>query len=290
MDESQPISAALSALATQGWHVSAVGQGWQLQREAYTLYVGMNRRWLYFTLPLTQRQPSAHYLQAARRLYLCKYARDPQGQLLLQAELPLAELERTYIHMTVEALWRAATQHDQPAMPSQAAARAETLEYFPRHTLDTYFKALKHEGWGFRKPLSLNDYHFHYKAAERPFEVYLAFNAAWAYWQVPILDEAAAAAWWQAGQHEVLCRYLLAVNEQLYWARFVLDEEGRVVLLLDMPLTLFTLERFRLSGQAVAQYAADYAYEVQIMADLGRDAALARLLTTDSGERSGFSN
>ncbi|MCE7946680.1 MAG: hypothetical protein DYG88_04540 [Chloroflexi bacterium CFX4] len=290
MDELQPISAALSALATQGWQISTAEQGWQLQREGHTLYVGMNTRWLYFTLPLPQTQPAAHYLQAARRLYLCKYAYDSQGQLLLQAELPLAELERTYIHMTVEALWRAAIQHDQPVMPSQPAERGETLEYFPRHTLDTYFKALKHEGWGFRKPLSLNDYHFHYKAAERPFEVYLAFNAAWAYWQVPILDAAAAADWWQGGQHEALCRYLLAVNEQLYWARFVLDEEGRVVLLLDAPLTLFTLERFRLSGQAVVQYAADYAYEVQIMADLGRDAGLARLLTADSGERLAFHN
>lgn len=290
MDESQPISAALFALATRGWQVSVAEQGWQLQREAYTIYVGMNTRWLYFTLPVPQTQPSAHYLQAARRLYLCKYARDPQGQLWLQVELPLAELERTYVHMAVESLWRAAIQHDQPFSHTQTSTRDETLEYFPRHALDTYFKALKHEGWGFRKPISLNAYHFHYKAAERPFEVYLAFNAAWAYWQVPILDEAAAAAWWQGGQHEALSRYLLAVNEQLYWARFVLDDDGQVILLLEVPTTLFTLERFRLSGQAVAQYAADYAYEVQIMADLGRDAALARLLTTNFNERLGFLN
>ncbi|MCS6872095.1 MAG: YbjN domain-containing protein [Anaerolineae bacterium] len=291
MDESQPIQAALSALATQGWQVSASEGGWLLQREAYTVYADINARWLYFSLPVLQTQPAAYYLQASRRLYLCKYSCDPHGQLLLQAELPLADLERTYIHTTVEALWRAAQQHDLPLVNQAASVPAEpNIEYFPRHALDIYFKGLRHEGWGFRKPISVNEYHFHYKAPERPFEVYLAFNAAWAYWQVPILEGASAAAWWRSAERETLCRYLLAVNEQLYWARFALDNEGNVLLLLDVPLSLFTLERFRLSAQAVAQYAADYAYEVLIMSELGRDEALARFLTPNLSERLEFHN
>lgn len=290
-DDLQAIHAALSALQTQGWQVSAAAEGWQLQRAGRTLYADLNARWLYFSLPVPQTQPAAHYLQAARRLYLCKYGRDPHGQLLLQAELPLIELERTYIHLTVEALWQAARQHDSPAARPLSAEPAEpNVEYFPRYALDTYFKGLRHEGWGYRKPISTNEYHFHYKAPERPFEVYLAFNAAWAYWQVPILQGEAAARWWGGQGREALCEYLLAVNEQLYWARFAVDESGNVLLLLDVPLAFFSLERFRLSAEAVAQYASDYAYEVLIMADLARDEGLAGWLTGASSERLEFHN
>lgn len=290
MDDSQPIHAALSALETQGWQVSASSEGWQLRREAHTIYADLNARWLYFSLPVPQTQPAAHYLAASRRLYLCKYGRDPHGQLLLQAEVPLVELERTYIHMAVEALWRAAQQHDSPVVSPSAAPASQDIEYFPRYALEMYFKGLRHEGWGLRKEISLNEYHLHYKAPERPFDVYLAFNAAWAYWQAPILEGEAAARWWRSPERERLCRYLLAVNEQLYWARFVLDDSGNILLLLDVPLTLFTLERFRLSAQAVAQYASDYAYEVLIMAELGRDEGLARLLTLNPSERLEFHN
>jgi len=291
MDDSQPINAAMRALKTLGWQVSAGAAGWQLQRDAYTIYADVNARWLYFSLPVPQTQPAAHYLQVSRQLYLCKYARDPQGQLLLQAELPLVELERTYIHTTVEALWRAAQKHDSPLTSAPSAPAAEqNVEYFPRYALDVYFKGLQHEGWGLRKPISANEYHLHYKAPERPFEVYLAFNAAWAYWQVPILEGAAAAAWWRSAQRDRLCQYLLTVNEQLYWARFVVDEQSNVLLLLDMPLSLCTLERFRLSAQAIAQYASDYAYEVLIMAELDRDEALARLVSANLNERLEFHN
>jgi len=61
-------------------------------------------------------------------------------------------------------------------------------------------------------------------------------------------------------------------------------------LLLDMPLSLCTLERFRLSAQAIAQYASDYAYEVLIMAELDRDEALARLVSANLNERLEFHN
>lgn len=291
MDVSQPIHAALSDLKTKGWQVGVSSDGWLLQREGHALYASLNARWLYFSLPVPQTQPAAHYLQASRRLYVCKYGRDPHGQLLLQAELPLADLERTYIHLSVEALWRAVQQHDSP-MPSPVESTPidQTIEYFPRYALDTYFKGLRHEGWGLRKAISLNEYRLHCKTPERPFEVYLAFNAAWAYWQVPILEGELAARWWLSPERESLCRYLLAVNEQLYWARFGVDEGGNVLLLLDVPLSLLTAERFRLSAQAVAQYAADYAYEVLIMAELNRDEALARLLAAEPREKLEFHN
>ncbi|PJF36744.1 MAG: hypothetical protein CUN49_03815 [Candidatus Thermofonsia Clade 1 bacterium] len=291
MDELQPIHAAMKALEAQGWQVNADAAGWQLQRESCRLYADINTHWLYFSLPVLQTQPEAHYLQASQRLCLCKYACDAHGQLLLQAELPLLELERTYIHTVVEALWRAAQQHDQPLQRSAAAAQAEpNREYFSRLAMEMYFKGLRHQGWGFRKPISLNAYHFHYKAAERPFEVYLTFDSAWAYWQVPILEGAAASAWWRSRQRDLLCRYLLAFNEQLYWARFVVDDEANVLLLLDVPLSLFSAARFQLSAETIAQYAADYAYEILILAELGRDEGLARLLTAHLRGRLEFPN
>ncbi|GAB4544977.1 MAG: hypothetical protein OHK0023_02560 [Anaerolineae bacterium] len=273
------LDSSFRALIAQGWQVTTQDQMWRLQKGEVALFAGFNAHWVYLTAPVTAQESIEDYLRRCDGLYMVKYALDADGALILQVDLPLFELERAYLHFAVQALARAVSEHGiSRARISSISAVAETeLEYFPRHTLDTYFKALKHIGWGYRKPLGLNDYHLHYKAPERPFEVYLSFNSAWAYWQIPLLDRTQLA---QSGKRAALYRYLLKANEQLYWAKFALDGENQVVLALEIPLSLFTLERFRQAGQTLGTYAAEYAYEVAIMADVERDESLAALLAS----------
>lgn len=278
------VTPALEALNGGGWQIAATERGqWVLSRAGMTMYAALNPHWLYFSLPVTAHAPDEYYLRRCANLYMAKYSRDAAGMLVLQSEVPFAELDRTYIHMAVEAVVQAANAHEGVGIAAEPHPAAITkdgagIEYFPRHTLDQYFKALKHIGWGYRKPIGANSYHFHYKAPERPFEVYLSFNRAWAYYQIALLEPSVARNWQIGTDRERFSRFLLSLNAQVYWARFALDDAGQVILTLDVPLQLFTAERFRLAGQALTTYAGDYAYEVQIMAGLGQDPALATLL------------
>lgn len=278
------IAPALEALQGGGWETDMPQNGqWTLTREGVTLYAGINPHWLYFSVPVTARAADEDYLRRGMGLYMAKYSRDAAGQLVIQCELPIPELDRTYIHTAVEALSRAVAAHESVGVgaepsPEPMVREGAGVEFFPRHTLDQYFKSLRHIGWGYRKPVGANSYHFHYKAPERPFEVYLSFNRAWAYYHIALLDPTIVQAW-QAGNHRAaFARFLLGLNAQIYWGRFGLDGEGQAVLTLDVPLQLFTAERFRLAGSTLATYASDYAYEVQIMAGLGQDASLAALV------------
>ncbi len=278
------ITPALEALQGGGWQIAALDNGqWTLTRGEVTLYAGLNPHWLYFSTPVTAHATDEDYLRRCMSLYMAKYSRDAAGQLVIQCELPIPELDRTYIHTAVEALSRAVATHESVGVgaeprPEPIVREGAGVEFFPRHTLDQYFKALKHIGWGYRKPVGANSYHFHYKAPERPFEVYLSFNRAWAYYHVALLDPTTVQAWQANRNRAAFARFLLGLNAQIYWGRFGLDAEGQAVLTLDVPLQLFTAERFRLAGNTLTTYASDYAYEVQIMAGLSQDPILASLM------------
>lgn len=280
------IDAALRGLTSRGWqivHPDPDQASWQIRQNGpqgtlRTIYAEANPYWLYFTLPVGSNGPEEFdSLRLCRDRFLCKYALNEAG-LLLQNELPVEGLSRGDVYMTMDGLTRCA---DGLAVPDEShtagngAHPADEVEYFPRVTLDVYFKTLANLGWAVRRNLGTNHWLLHYKAAERPFDVYLSFNPSWAYFQIPMQADALP----PVQRTDVrLCRYLLRLNEQIYWARFGLDADGRILLTLDMPIAALSMERFRLAARTLGGYAGDYAYEIQIMSELERDPELARLL------------
>lgn len=286
--------------ARQGWSVTALpaDSSWRLAQGDETLYVDANQHWLCLTLPVVY-SPSSNasddgaLLRLCQRQFMAKYSLDHSGQRLLQVELPIETLSRRDCHqafeaMTVYAQRRSAllTRHTVSAVverawgDSDATTPVRETELFSLDALRPFFVTVEHQGWGLRDRLSLNHWKAVYKGHERAFDVYLSFDRAWAYFQVPLLGDTCALGAPSTNCQAILYPYLLKLNEQMYWAKVGLDEEGQILLLLEMPLEMFTLPYFRRAMQTLATYADTYAYDIQIMANLDQDKRLATLLST----------
>jgi hypothetical protein len=331
IDQQQPdpgaierAAAALHSARDHGWEFAEDPQAgvpvWRLRKDGLTLHVTANRHWLCFTLPLASRSelslPYTDYLlRLCCSLFMCRYGLDAADRLSLQLELPLAGLDRGYVHTAVAGITAYARRHDvappsagnedwqtaaaEPAdhrdapgysevplagadAPSRAAGAVpdDGYDHFPAESLEFYFATVGHSGWYLKSTRARpQSWHAVYRGHDRIFDAYLSFNGSWAYFQTPMLGDACADSGWSATCSTTLRRYLLQVNEQLYWARFGMDEAGRVLLLLDIPLGMFDLDRFELATRTLARYADEYAYDIQVLAGLERDPVLRCLLT-----------
>lgn len=298
------IDAELRDAARFGWELCSDHEGrlpeWRLTRNGQTLFVSAGRHWLCCSLPVECAvEPAADLwrglLEQSRRWYACKYSLDEPSQVLLQLEIPLDGFERPECLRAVEALSVYADRHREPVSQGGLVSgdsagqrrvmvaggrnpESKEFEVLPAETVALYFSAVEHQGWHLRPELSPNDWQAVYKGRERKFNVYLSFSRSWAYFQVPLAGEPGTTD--QRSDHcrKALYRYLLASNQQIFWAKFGLDAAGQVLLMLDVPMATFELKRFRLAAETLARYADDFSYEIQIMSDLDRDPQLADTL------------
>ncbi len=146
-------------------------------------------------------------------------------------------------------------------------------------------KSVEHEGWRLKDRPGTNQWHMLYEGPDRKFDVYLCLHPAWVYFQVPLAHKArGSASARETPAHEaVLHHYLLHLNELAYWAKFGLDDEGTILLMLDMPTEVFDLDRLRWATWTLGAYATRLSYEVQIVADLAKDKHLGDLLCASKG-------
>jgi len=300
-DKINLVTATLQAMAPYGWVLSGEPRDgeWRLSRNDETLYVNMNRHWLCLALPISVSPPPGplfygYLLRLSRRCFMGKYGLDGDGQVLLHVEIPLAGMERNYCRKAVEAIRvyagrfreaisRAADETRGMVAIGEGNYEAPTpkereTEVFSLKTLAFYFKTVEHLGWHLRDRLAANHWHIAYKGPERSFAAFLSFNRSWAYFQMPMLAEVHLQQAQPDAHRTMFYSYLLELNKHIYWAKFGLDEEGQVLLMLELPVEAFDLRRFRQAVQTLATYADDFAYEVQIMARLDQDSHLATLL------------
>ena len=227
---------------------------------------------------------------------MCKYSIDSSGSLLLQLELPLRNLERRYCHKAIEALSVYADKYAVPqrdthhlteitpenerdAMIAENGATSDPIiEVVSPQDLHLYFRAIKHYGWKLGGRQGANRWYAIYESPDRSFETYINFGQSWAYFQIPILNERNNLQSRSESCKEIFYRYLLQLNEQIYWVKFGVDEEDQVLLMLDMPVDMFDWGRFQWATRALSRYARDFAYDIQIMAGLDRDKQLLSLL------------
>ncbi len=297
MDSGGVIASFSREMARQGWQVSSQDGDQALSRDGLMVRVGANRHWLRLALPGASpgRDDShrlARLLSVSERCFMAKWSLDEGGALLPEVELPLMRLERRDCEKALEALllaakWvdgrplLAAAEADAARAPKRSAVEGQAPEFFPLEELRTYFATVKHLDWAIRDRIDENHWKALYEGAERAFEVYLSFDRAWVYLQAPLLGRACAPSSQSPTCRKVFYPYLLRLNAEMYWAKVGLDEDGQVVLGLDIPLEMFDIQRFRWAARTLGTYADQYAYDVQVLADLDRDARLAALLDSD---------
>jgi hypothetical protein len=299
MDKTGLIEGVVREWARRGWTAAALpdGTGWQLAQDARVLYINANRHWLYLTLPVVGESPSdaggyGALLRLCHRCFMTKYSLGDGSQVLLQVEIPLDHLSRHDCHKAFEATTVYAERHGSVMARRRISATVERAwgdpivesaeretEIFSLEALGRFFSTVEHQGWGVRDRPGLNRWKAVYKGHERSFDVYLSFDRSWAYFQAPLLGDTCTLGSPSNACQAVFYPYLLKLNEQMYWAKIGLDEDGQVLLLLEMPLEMFDLPRFRRAVQTLATYADAYAYDIQIMANLDQDRRLVTLLS-----------
>lgn len=259
---------------------------WTLKRQDKQLFISLNAHWLCFTLPVKPPSycvPNLHqyYLQLCQRFFLCKFSLSATGELYLQAELPLATLERGDFDQVIEGLCiyeaRLAEESLQARSRSRAPKRKSAL--FPRDTLMFYFETIEHLNWMLRDDIGNGHWKAIYKGFDRPFDVYLSFDASWVYFQTVILLPAAANVESNNLQTtNFLYAYLLELNERIHWLKFGLDQDEQILMMLEIPCKRFTLEQFQLATKAIAAYANQLAYDIQIIANFRQENRISPFL------------
>ena len=292
-----------------GWLVTPTRDGARLSRtgpqgQQWSVYFSANSHWACFQWPIGRvglqdplhRAALYRYLLTLNdRMFMARFALDDVGQLLLAAEVPASQAQNTsLVSRALESLTVYAGRYlgavtdyirrpDQspPAAELPVARRpAEGIPIIPNETLALYLKSVEPEGWGIREKPAGQTWHLGYKRQLRLFEVYLTLMASWAYFQAPVLVEPRPPALQAEGEIQAaFLHYLLRLNDALYMARLGLDDDGQVLLLLELPTEALDFPLFRLAIRTLACYLDGYAREVQIVAWLDRDRHLASLLT-----------
>lgn len=125
-----------------------------------------------------------------------------------------------------------------------------------------FFQRAAGPGWMLKESAPKNNsWHLVYRAPRRDFDTFLVWNEDWVSFHtsisreplVPIRKERKAA----------FFEYLLRINESIYLARFGLDENGRVLLIVDLPGQNLGFADFKRALDAISIYAHRYHLEIQ---------------------------
>lgn len=285
----------MSGLLDAGWQSAdsddAGRESYELSCDNWTLCARQDERWLCLTsrLDLTPDPDGKEYLSLLERScsqYLVKHSLDEAGVPLLQLELPVSGLLRADCRRAGEAMQfalRHAGSGRQEATSSEHTPRwsEEEIPMMLPSSVQLAFRSVARNGWRLKpEPLRTDHWHAIYDSGERTFDLYLSFNTAWAYYQMPLWDLSGKQ------RHSRKLRefyvYVLQLNSQSYWAKFGIDDSEQVVLSLDMPLEMFDLPRSRHALETLATYASNSVTEIQVMADLDEDEGLAEVLSSAS--------
>ena len=233
-------------------------------------------------------------LQRCQQSFMGKYSLDEAGKTFFQIEVPKTNLGPGYLDKALEAAAVYSDRYDgiedsapegvthQPPSFEKAASsedHRDRVDFFSTETLALYFKTIEGWGWNILDRLTTDHWVIAYKGNDRQFKMTLSFNRSWAYFQAPLLNELSGIRSQSEFSKALFGKYLLRLNEQAFWAKFGLDEESQVLLMLDIPLEMFDLKRFRLAARTLETYADNCAYEIQIMSSIRKDERLSGLLS-----------
>jgi len=301
MDKARVIEGVLRAAAGNDWSLSVGPEAaaWRLSRDGLVLFANVDRHWLHLCMPLAAcpagdgRVDLRRLPRLCHRMFMAKYSLDAAGQLLLQAEIPLAGADREYCRQAIEAMMVYSGLHNGtppppvPAMPAtnctpatDSSGTSPEREIVPEETLGLCIQSVAHLGWGLKERIGPNRWHAAYRGQERSFDVYLCANSSWVCLQVSMASGSPGEEGDAVGTEAqgLLARYLLRLNDAMYWAKVGVDECDQMALMIELPVGVFDIPRFRWLARTLATYADQYARDLQIAAGLEGDHHLSRLL------------
>ena len=138
------------------------------------------------------------------------------------------------------------------------------------------FRHCASSDWGLKEQAPQDHmWHLVYRAPRRDFDTVLAWNEDWISFQaslsrkplVPVREDRKAA----------LYEYLLRLNEEIYLARFGLDRDGRILLLVDLTTQDLGLVEFGRALAAITTYTRRYHLEIQTVLE---DRVVAQYVTS----------
>lgn len=296
-----------SIFAEAECHASPVAGGWQLRHRDLTagkLYCGVSPQWASVHFPLdckieNEPEARARFYRGLlelneRRLYQAKFALDDNEQLLLSAEAPVTDNYQHLVTHLLRSLIRYSVDYSEPLGsgaflrdPRQWSARPmlnaepDDLLMSPDGVFADYLRSANTEGWG---PLDRYPqgqcWRIGYKGLLKLFDqAFLKLTNSWVLFEVSILeDPMPQALLGTAREQAVFLRHLLRLNDEMYLAKFGLDEEAKLLLLLEFPLAVLDFEMFLFSLRTLARYLDSYAPELEILARPRRDPHIAVLL------------
>jgi hypothetical protein len=222
-------------------------------------------------------------LLASCREHMVKYSLFGE-ELVAEVELPRLAVDAAYLDRAVAALTRPGRA---PAAGEGALEKSaqDALEPISKTDVFVYFRSVAHLGWAPKEPTRPDEWHASIAGVDRRYDLYLSLNRFWAHFQIPLLTDADLGANAAPAALEVLERHILETNPRLCWAKLGLDDEGQVLLQLDLPVECLDIHRFRFAAQTLSHYLHAVAYDVQILASLPRDEALGAFFPASAGAR-----
>jgi hypothetical protein len=228
-----------------------------------------------------------------RKMFLAKFALDDEGRLLLCAEAPVKNLHSQLLKRSLESMTVYGSLYPEilPALePQEAAPDKPAAPTAPKppdaatgvlaETLTDFVRSVALENWWPLEAPSRDTWKLGYKGRLRLYDVYLSVSASWCIFQVPLLLEAKPSALRLGHDARALfLRYLLRLNDAFYMVKFGIDEGGRVLLLLELPLQNLTYELFLFAVRTISSYLENYTQELEIVASPERDKKIFELLS-----------
>lgn len=284
-----------------------VAGGWELSNRELPegkVYGAISPQWVNFHFPLDckiENDPAkrARFYRGLlelneRRLYQAKFALDDDEQLLLSAEAPVTG---NYQHLTsylLRSLVKYSVEYAEPlhsgasleearrwsARPIRSAEPDEFL-LSPDGIFTDYLRSVSTEGWGTLDKLPQGQcWRIGYKGLLKLFDqAFLKLTNSWVSFEVSILEDPLPQALLGTPQEQaVFLRHLLRLNDEMYLAKFGLDEQARLLLLLEFPLAILDFEIFLFALRTLGRYLDSYAQELEILACPRRDRHIAMLL------------
>lgn len=287
--------------------VTRTAQGWQLHcspEPTEALYANVSEHWVILQAPLAQIVESdlarrANFYRSLlelneRQLYLAKFALDDGDHLLLTAEAPLTANSRQMNASLVKSLARYVAAYAGPVRSGALicdpkSVRVQPMAYTPfddfllspESVLSEYVWGVSTEGWWpLDKQPRGQSWRMGYKGHLKLFDqAFLKLNNAWVLFEVRVLEEPVPGALFaNTALRTSFLRYLLRLNDELFLAKFGLDEEGKLVLLLELPLAVLDFDLFLMALRTLSHYLDNYAQELEILAWPDRNPQLAALV------------
>lgn len=137
-------------------------------------------------------------------------------------------------------------------------------------TLEAYFRKVEDDGWNFKREGEKSNQWWHatYCGGQIKRDVYVILDNKMIYFQLPfpidILPDCIAG----------LYRFLLRLNDKIFMAKFSIDGNNRVVLMVEQPVRNFDFSGFNDILKTLATLGNEYFNEIDILAQEPRVACL----------------